>query len=213
MPEKVIIIGSGPAGQRAAVQAAKLGKRAAVIEKRLGLGGESLFTGTIPSKTFREAVMFYSSLGGHFDRRDRPRSGSRPQVDDLLGRVEEVFTKRNTPRLISNQRRKDVPAPLEPAAQRSAHSLLAFAYIDPTNNLTGLVEARELGLQSSGLDHGMVGPANEVLLGLCSLGRIGLIRLHIGHGLRLRPGRSIRQIVLRPQNEPDSHCQLRPRPP
>ena len=58
MPEKLIIIGSGPAGQRAAVQAAKLGKRVAVIERRRIVGGVCVDTGTIPSKTFREAVSY-----------------------------------------------------------------------------------------------------------------------------------------------------------
>lgn len=52
----LICIGSGPAGQRAAIQAAKLGKRAVVIEKQSGIGGVCIETGTIPSKTFREAV-------------------------------------------------------------------------------------------------------------------------------------------------------------
>jgi len=52
----LICIGSGPAGQRAAIQAAKLGKKAAVIEKQQCIGGVCIETGTIPSKTFREAV-------------------------------------------------------------------------------------------------------------------------------------------------------------
>jgi NAD(P) transhydrogenase len=56
----LVCIGSGPAGQRAAVQAAKLGKRVAVVEKQRCLGGVCLGTGTIPSKTFREAVLFFS---------------------------------------------------------------------------------------------------------------------------------------------------------
>ncbi len=53
----LLCIGCGPAGQRAAVQAAKLGKRAAVVEKQRMVGGACLETGTIPSKTFREAVL------------------------------------------------------------------------------------------------------------------------------------------------------------
>jgi NAD(P) transhydrogenase len=53
----LIVIGSGPSGQRAAIQAAKLGKRVAVVERRLRLGGNSIHTGTIPSKTLREAVL------------------------------------------------------------------------------------------------------------------------------------------------------------
>jgi NAD(P) transhydrogenase len=51
------VIGSGPAGQKAAIQAAKLGKKAIVIEKSNVLGGASINTGTIPSKALREAVL------------------------------------------------------------------------------------------------------------------------------------------------------------
>ena len=51
----LLCIGSGPAGQRAAVQAAKLGKRVAVVEKRPCVGGTCLDLGTIPSKTLRDA--------------------------------------------------------------------------------------------------------------------------------------------------------------
>jgi NAD(P) transhydrogenase len=54
----LIVIGSGPAGQKAAVQASKLGKRAAVIERMTTLGGVSINSGTIPSKTLREAVLY-----------------------------------------------------------------------------------------------------------------------------------------------------------
>jgi NAD(P) transhydrogenase len=56
----LIVIGSGPAGQRAAIQGAKLGKRVALIEKREMVGGACINTGTIPSKTMREAVMHLS---------------------------------------------------------------------------------------------------------------------------------------------------------
>jgi NAD(P) transhydrogenase len=61
----LLVIGSGPAGQRAAVQAAKLGKRVAVIEKRQVVGGVSVNTGTIPSKTLREAVLYLTGYGQH----------------------------------------------------------------------------------------------------------------------------------------------------
>src|SRR5438552_10421223 len=56
----LIVIGSGPAGQRAAIQAAKLGKQVALIEKREVFGGACINTGTIPSKTMREAVTHLS---------------------------------------------------------------------------------------------------------------------------------------------------------
>ncbi|MCL4791731.1 MAG: Si-specific NAD(P)(+) transhydrogenase [Gammaproteobacteria bacterium] len=54
----LLVIGSGPGGQRAAIQAAKLGKRAAVIERREIVGGVTAHTGTIPSKSLREAVLY-----------------------------------------------------------------------------------------------------------------------------------------------------------
>lgn len=53
----VVVIGSGPAGQKAAIQAAKLGKSVVVIEKLPDPGGNCLFSGTIPSKSLREAVI------------------------------------------------------------------------------------------------------------------------------------------------------------
>ncbi len=59
----MIVLGSGPAGQRAAIQGAKCGHRVAVIEKREVVGGTSVNTGTIPSKTLREAVLHQSGYG------------------------------------------------------------------------------------------------------------------------------------------------------
>src|SRR3954471_1965092 len=53
----LLVIGSGPGGQRAAIQTAKLGKRVAVAERRDPLGGVSIHTGTIPSKTLRQATL------------------------------------------------------------------------------------------------------------------------------------------------------------
>lgn len=86
----LLCIGSGPAGQRGAVQAAKLGKRTAVVERGRVLGGNCVDTGTIPSKTFREAVL---SLGGRaFLSKTRQRSGPviRPTAEELFARVAEV---------------------------------------------------------------------------------------------------------------------------
>src|SRR5688500_3588765 len=53
----LLVIGSGPRGQKAPIQAAKLGKHVAVAERRDRLGVVSIHTGTIPSKTLREAVL------------------------------------------------------------------------------------------------------------------------------------------------------------
>ena len=53
----LVVIGSGPAGQSAAIQASKLHKRVAIVEKERRVGGVCAFTGTIPSKTLREAII------------------------------------------------------------------------------------------------------------------------------------------------------------
>jgi NAD(P) transhydrogenase len=58
----LIVIGSGPAGQRAAIQGAKSGKRVALVERREVVGGTCINTGTIPSKTMREAVLHLSGF-------------------------------------------------------------------------------------------------------------------------------------------------------
>jgi NAD(P) transhydrogenase len=64
-PYDLIVIGSGPGGQRAAIQGAKVGKRVAIVEKQTNLGGVCINTGTIPSKTMREAVLH---LSGFYDK-------------------------------------------------------------------------------------------------------------------------------------------------
>ena len=56
----IIIIGSGPAGQRGAIYATKQGKKVAVVERMRSVGGVCINTGTIPSKTMREAVLHLS---------------------------------------------------------------------------------------------------------------------------------------------------------
>ena len=56
----MIVIGSGPAGKRAAIQAAKIGKSVLIVEKNEIVGGVTVHTGTIPSKTLRETVLFLS---------------------------------------------------------------------------------------------------------------------------------------------------------
>jgi NAD(P) transhydrogenase len=62
---ELIVIGSGPGGQRAAIQAVKAGKRVALVEKQSAVGGVCINTGTIPSKTMREAVLH---LSGFYDQ-------------------------------------------------------------------------------------------------------------------------------------------------
>lgn len=86
----LIAIGSGPGGQRAAIQAAKLGKRVAVVERTSGVGGVCVRTGTIPSKTLREAAM---ALSGYRDRGFYGASYTAKQhvgMEDLHFRADQV---------------------------------------------------------------------------------------------------------------------------
>ena len=90
-PYELIVIGSGPGGQRAAIQAVKAGKRVALVEKQQAVGGVCINTGTIPSKTMREAVLhlsgFYeqSFYGANYHGKDQVT------MADLSFRVQRVI--------------------------------------------------------------------------------------------------------------------------
>src|SRR3979411_3095024 len=87
----VLVIGSGPAGQRAAIQAAKLNKRAALVERKAVVGGVCINTGTIPSKTLREAVLHLSGyrLRGLYGASYTVKQDI--TMEDLLFRTEHVI--------------------------------------------------------------------------------------------------------------------------
>ncbi len=101
----IVIIGSGPAGQKAAIQAAKLGKSVIVVERDMDPGGACLYSGTIPSKTFRESVVdltrFYDR---HFEGQNHITS---PQVtiDDLNKRLYTVINEERN--IIARQFKKN----------------------------------------------------------------------------------------------------------
>jgi len=86
----MVVIGSGPAGQRAAIQAAKLDKRVAIVERKSVIGGVCINTGTIPSKSLREAALHLSGY------RERGLYGAAYTVkekitmEDLLFRTNHV---------------------------------------------------------------------------------------------------------------------------
>lgn len=87
----LVVIGSGPAGQSAAIQASKLGKRVVMVERRRGVGGVSVHLGTLPSKTFREAVL---SLKRATVQRSLAAVGAEPirmTMTMLLERVQSVI--------------------------------------------------------------------------------------------------------------------------
>ncbi len=85
------IIGTGPAGQKAAMQAAKLGKKVCIIERSKVLGGVAVNTGTIPSKALREAVMLLTSSGKQTLLSDKQSAGRRVTMSDLIYVADQVI--------------------------------------------------------------------------------------------------------------------------
>jgi NAD(P) transhydrogenase len=84
------VIGSGPAGQKAAIAAAKLGKRVAIIDKETMLGGVCVHTGTIPSKTIREAILYLTGFRQRAFYGEDYRLKDRIRREDLHERIDEV---------------------------------------------------------------------------------------------------------------------------
>ena len=87
------VIGSGPAGQKGAIAASKMGKRVAMIDRREMVGGVSIHTGTIPSKTLREAILYLSGFRERsFYGRDYTVKDE-ISVSDLAFRVQAVIAR------------------------------------------------------------------------------------------------------------------------
>jgi NAD(P) transhydrogenase len=91
----VLVIGSGPGGQRAAIQSAKLGKRVAVVERREHVGGVSIHTGTVPSKTLRQAILE--------DIANRGKDVPDPLHPELRERAAVEYLRDRTARVVSQE--------------------------------------------------------------------------------------------------------------
>jgi NAD(P) transhydrogenase len=87
----MLVLGSGPAGQKAAIAAAKLGKRAAVVERKEMVGGVCINTGTIPSKTLREAVLYLTGMNQRELYGQSYRLKDEITVADLSARTQHVI--------------------------------------------------------------------------------------------------------------------------
>ncbi len=89
----LVVIGSGPAGQKGAICAAKMRKKVAIIDRKKSVGGVCVHTGTIPSKTLREAVLYLSGFrqrtfyGRGYALKDRIA------MSDLIFRAESVMAR------------------------------------------------------------------------------------------------------------------------
>jgi NAD(P) transhydrogenase len=134
----LVVIGSGPAGQKGAIAAAKLGKKVAVVDRKGMLGGVSLHTGTIPSKTMREAVMYMTGF------RQRAFYGSgyslkeRVIKEDLSARVRTVLERELE--VVRHQfRRNEVTV-----IQGSARFLDPHTIVTPTEAGDALLSAEKI---------------------------------------------------------------------
>ncbi|MFF3855401.1 Si-specific NAD(P)(+) transhydrogenase [Micromonospora sp. NPDC002575] len=97
----LLVLGSGPSGQKAAIAAAKLGRRVGIVDRRDMIGGVCINTGTVPSKTLREAVLYLSGMS----QRDLYGSSYRLKdeitVGDLAARTQHVISRQTD--VIRNQ--------------------------------------------------------------------------------------------------------------
>jgi NAD(P) transhydrogenase len=89
----LVVIGSGPAGQKGAICAAKLRKRAAVIDRRMMIGGVCVHTGTIPSKSVREAIFQLTGLAVRTFYGTSYRGDGDISIPDLAFRVNTIISR------------------------------------------------------------------------------------------------------------------------
>ena len=160
----LLCLGSGPAGQRGAVQAAKLGRRVAIVERRAVVGGACLEVGTIPSKTLREAIV---RITGPVARAGRARSLSqRPTAAQLVERVGEVVA--NEVAVITDQLQRNGVDVLSGVAE----------FLDPHRlAITGAAGRREVTAANILIGTGTVAAP---LAGIVPDGQVVLTSDHIG---------------------------------
>ena len=131
----LVVIGSGPAGQKGAICAAKMRKKVAIIDRRLAMGGVCVHTGTIPSKVMREAVLYLSGL------RQRTFYGrgyvvkDRIAMSDLVLRATAVMTREVD--VIKSQLRRNYVAALEGDAHFSDPHTLEIVSDDGVQQVRG----------------------------------------------------------------------------
>ncbi|TMQ50166.1 MAG: Si-specific NAD(P)(+) transhydrogenase [Candidatus Eisenbacteria bacterium] len=161
----MVVIGSGPSGQRAAVQAAKLGKQVAVVE-RYELGGVSINGGTIPSKTLREAVIDLSGLRQRSLYGDSFRVKAEISAQDLLMRTGLIMQRerevvrsqllRNHVHLVEGAARFEGPHELVVDGRDATHRLQARYVVIAVGSTPGIPPGIEV-------DHRAVLTSDDIL--------------------------------------------------
>ncbi len=131
----LVVIGSGPAGQKAALYAAKLGKRVAIIDRRSSVGGVCIHTGTIPSKAMREAALHLTAFNERKIYGDSFAMKHDITMQDLLARANYVI-KSETDVIFSQMRRNGVTM-LFGDAKFSGPNTVQIAHDDDVTEING----------------------------------------------------------------------------
>src|SRR5262245_22477550 len=162
----LVVLGSGPSGQRAAIQAAKLGKKVAVVEKMREVGGVCTNTGTIPSKTLREAVLDLSGLRQRSLYGDSFRGKTEISAQDLFTRTGIIMQRerevvrsqllRNGVKLIEGTARLEGPHLVVAEAPDAVQRLEATYIVLATGSVPGI----PAGMQ---VDHQKVLTSDDIL--------------------------------------------------
>lgn len=123
----IIVIGSGPAGQKAAIQGAKAGKHVAMIEREPGVGGGCVYRGTIPSKTLRESAVQADRMNRSSTTQD-PHVSSNIMVSTLMHRLDEVVASHGV--YMMNQLTRNGVTLFHGKAQFRSDSLIEMLTVD-----------------------------------------------------------------------------------
>ena len=147
----LVVLGSGPAGQKGAICAAKLHKKAAIVEKKWELGGVCVHSGTIPSKTLREAVLYLSGFrertfyGRNYQLKDQV------MMSDLTFRVDAVI-KRET-EVIQAQLHRNNVVPIDGYGRFVDAHTLEVENVDGTKRITSENFLISTGTRPASDDH------------------------------------------------------------
>ncbi len=150
----MVVLGSGPAGQKAAIQAAKVGAKVAVVERREAVGGVCANTGTIPSKTLREAAIYLTGLSQRGLYGQSYRVKEEITIEDLAWRTQQVMVRevdvirnqltRNHVRVVSGHGRFADPNTIQVALTNGNQQTVEA---DRVVIATGTVPARPPGVE------------------------------------------------------------------
>jgi len=164
----LVVIGSGPAGHHAAIQAAKLRKRVMLVERKSVVGGICVNLGTIPSKTMREAVLYLSGYREHAVYGESYKVKDKITLQDLLLRVDPVV--RHEIDVLRHQLlRNRVELTCAEASFRDAHTLiLNFGEgrgmrVVTTENVAIAVGTESTRDQNMPLDGKCIYPSDDIL--------------------------------------------------